>query len=103
MELNVPERVTLLDVLADFQGSFLALTLVRKIREGLVFSEEEKEEFGIEESPGQVTWKSGGVKDIALGEKAVGIVAEALAKLEVQEKLGDRHFTLYEKFVERAE
>lgn len=99
MELNVPERVALLDVLASFQGSFLVLVLIRKLRGDLVFSDTEVGEFGIEETPGRVTWKQNGVKDIPVGEKARGIVAEALAKLDIQEQLGDRHFSLYEKFM----
>ena len=103
MELNVPERIVLLDGLSTYKCTFLGMPLVRKLREELVFTEDENKEFGISVSSGQVKWTSNAAKDIPVGPKAQEIVAELLAKLEISEELEDKHYSLYEKFVEVKE
>ncbi len=100
MELNVPERVALLELLADVEGNFLTLKILRKLREELSFSEEEIKEFNLVESGGKITWERGGDKDVKMGDKARGIAVDALKRHDTAGTLRDRHYTLYEKMVE---
>lgn len=102
MKLNVPERLTLLQVLPQ-EGNFLTLKIVRDLSEGVGLNEKAFNEFEITEADGQVTWNQKGAeeREIEIGEKATDIIVEALKKLNEANKLGQRHLTLYEKFVDR--
>jgi len=102
MELNVGERLVLLDILPK-EGNFLTLKILRKMREDLSFDEEELKLFGIEQKDNVVNWDDtmGKPKEIEIGEKATEIIAEALTTLNNQNRLKDQHFELYERFVEK--
>ena len=133
MELNVLERLTLLEVLPR-EGDFVTLKLVRKLREALSFNEKEIavidfknhwrcpkcnkvelsaqiikcQECGIQMKPaGQVTWDEKKavkvVKDVHMGDTMLALCASTLKKLSDEQKLTDQHFSLYEKFVEKDE
>jgi hypothetical protein len=99
LELNVPERVALLELLADVEGNFLTLKILRKLREELSFSEEEIKEFNLVELGGKITWERGADKDVKMGNKAREIAVDALKRRDAAGTLRDRHFTLYEKMV----
>ena len=83
------------------EGNFITLKVVRKLREGLSFSEEELKLYSFVQNENRVTWddKAEQVKEIEIGEKAMDIIKEALKKLNESKKLKDEHFTIYEKFV----
>jgi hypothetical protein len=111
MRLTVFERLTLLNILPQ-EGNFTTLKILREMREGLSFSEEEHKvlqfkgpgeqlQNGEVVQPGKVVWNTSGdvLKDVALGEKATEIVTERLKTLDQQSKLTDAHFSLYEKFM----
>ena len=103
MELSVPERVALLELLADVEGNFLTLKILRKLREELSFSEEEIKAFGLVESGGKITWERGGGKDVTMGNKARQIAVETLKQRDIAGTLRDRHYSLFEKLVEPTE
>ena len=115
MQLTVFERLTLLNILPR-EGNFLTLKIIREMREGLSFSEEEHKVLQFKKAgdkviledgtegvvpEGKVVWNMAGdlVKDVGFGEKATDIVVERLKALDKEKKLTDAHFSLYEKFV----
>ena len=100
MELNVFERIILLNVLPR-EGNFATLKILRQLRENLSFDEAENKALAFREENGRVQWKSDGdkPKEVEIGEKATDIVVETLKELDKQRKLTDEHFSLYEKFI----
>jgi len=102
MKLNVGERLILLQVLPQ-EGNFLTLKIIRDLTEVVGLNEKEFKEFGIKEAGGQVSWNQKGIeeREIEIGEKATDIIVEALKKLNETNKLGQRHLSLYEKFIEK--
>jgi len=105
MELNVIERVLLGEMMANYQGNFTNLKLVREGREMLSFNEEEIRELKFDHGDGgSVTWDPiASVKyqavEVPLGESVNNIIKELLTKLNDEAKLTDNHFSLYEKFM----
>jgi len=103
MKLSIAERVALIEVLPP-EGNFATLKIVHNLRQVLSFSEEEFKEWGITIAQNRMTWnetaRNAEEKDIPIGEKATDLIVESLKKLDQAEKLTERHFTLYQKFVE---
>ncbi len=101
MQLDVKERFTLQGLLPP-EGSFLTLGIVRKLKEALSFTEDELKELNFKQNGDQVSWDSAKdpLKDVEIGEQAKQVVADALEKLDKDERLTNDHFTLYLKFVE---
>ena len=104
MKLSVRERLVLLSVLPQ-EGNFITLKVVRKLREGLSFSEEELKQYKFVQDKGRVTWDDSveQSKAIEIGTQAKIIIQDALKKLNEDKKLKDEHFTIYEKFVEKGD
>jgi len=101
MELSVTERLVLLNTLPK-EGDFTTLKIVRKLREDLSFTEDEHAllQFKTPDSGGMAWNREGDTpKEIPIGEKATDIIAGALKQLNAEKKLGEHHYSLYEKFV----
>uniref|UniRef100_A0A6M3LFR9 Uncharacterized protein n=1 Tax=viral metagenome TaxID=1070528 RepID=A0A6M3LFR9_9ZZZZ len=100
MELDVRERLILLSILPQ-EGNFITLKVMRQLREGLSFNEEELKQYSFVQNEDRVTWddKVEQVKEIEIGEKATDIIKESLKKLNETKKLKDEHYTIYEKFM----
>ena len=100
MELTVAERVRILDMLPQ-QGDFVTLRIIRDLQGDLSFSEEEIKEWDVQYQAGRVLWdeEKAGLKDIAVGERASEIIADALRKLDSENKLHIGQIDLFEKFV----
>ena len=100
MQLSVLERIVLLDILPK-EGNFVTLKILRKLRESLSFTEEEIKYYALTIEGNEFKWSDQveQVADITIGEKATDIAAAALKALDKANKLEDRHFSLYEKFV----
>jgi len=103
-ELAVVERLVLLNILPK-EGDFTTLKLVRKLRENLSFDEGEHKTLNFVQDGDQVRWNETAdvTRHIMIGEKQTDIIITALKKLNDEKKLGDQHFSLYEKFVEGKE
>ena len=105
MKLDVVERIALQSVLPEV-GNFTNLKLVREVKEKLSFTEAEHKKYKFNESiPGSVRWDNTlsakeYFAEIDLGDIVVELIKTALKKLDSEEKLEDKHFSLYEKFVE---
>jgi hypothetical protein len=102
MILSVADRITLLGVLPE-QGDFITLKIVRELREGLSFSEDELRNLSIIQEGNQVRWEAASdpMKDVQIGEKASCVIVDSLKKLNDQKKLTQQHFGLYETFCEK--
>ena len=100
MNLQVGERLVLLSLLPK-EGDFTTLKIIRELREGLSFSEEEHKTYNFKQEGDLVFWdtEKDTPKDVPIGEKATDIIVDALKKLNEAKKLRDEHFNLYEKFV----
>jgi len=100
MKLNVLERLVVSSLLPE-QGSFLNLKLIREAKEDLSFNEEEHKVLEFKSNNGAINWNASAniIKDIQLGEVVRGLIENALKDLDKQEKIEERHFSLYQKFV----
>ncbi|HEX9138060.1 MAG TPA: hypothetical protein VF905_14140 [Nitrospirota bacterium] len=105
MDLSVAERYVLLDILPK-EGTYSTLKILHQLRQSLSFSEEEVKEFGIIETVlpdgrNSVSWNPEiqNSVDLRIGEQATFLIMQALKNLDKNEKLTEREFGLYEKFV----
>lgn len=101
--MSVLERLVLLQILPA-EGNFTTLKIVRKLREDLSFDEAEHAKYQFEVNEAGVRWNpdEDQNKEIQIGEKATDLIVERLKDLDQQQKLNASHYTLFEKFVDRA-
>lgn len=102
MTLTVLERLTLLDALPQ-TGNIATLKQVKDIREAVWFTDVELDTFKIEQvEAGQLKWNASVPQEveIEINRKGRDLIAEALKKLDGQQKLEPRHLSLWEKFCE---
>lgn len=104
MELNVWERFKLLQILPE-RGDYVTLKIVRKLREGLSFSEEEIGALQFKQDGERMMWNPEAPqhKEFQFGPKATNIIAEALKAVDQREMLDDPLLILFEKFVDTKE
>jgi len=118
MKLSVLERLIALGILPE-NGDFVTLGVIRKAQEILTFTEEEMAKYkfkNLTDKDGRpiVEWDNTIEQntDIKLGNKAISIIGEKLEEMnknakEKKEPKGQfpwlelKHYTLYEKFVEK--
>lgn len=103
MRLSIMERLVLAGVLPT-EESFVTLRVVRDLKERLLFTEDELREYNIHDTEDRrIAWDVSvqpQEKDIEIGERATDVIVESLKKLNDSKKLGEQHFSLYEKFIE---
>jgi len=104
MILNVGERVLLLSILPK-EGSYATMKILGELRMNLSYTEEELKKWGIETNMEAQTikWEEDGEADIPVGEKATGIIMDALRKLDKENKLAQTMVPIYEKFIPTIE
>lgn len=100
MELGTFDRLILLNILPK-EGDFTTLKIVRKLREDLSFTEAEHKALQFDQTEGNIRWKTEGdiPREITIGEKATDLIVETLKKLDKDKKLGEQHYSIYEKFI----
>jgi len=100
MKLSVLERLMAIGALPA-EGDYATLKILNQLKLSLSFSEKEYEEFGIEADAekNQTTWKTDGVVEIPIGEKATDILVAALKEMNKKKTLRSDMMTLYEKFI----
>lgn len=102
VKLNMYERVVCMSLFPK-EGTFVTLKIVRDMQNELAPSEEEAKLAGLQDLPGggvkAENWFIVIEKEIVFGDIALGLVVDALEKLDEEEKLTNDHFTLYEKFM----
>jgi len=104
MNLSVLERLMVLGLLPK-EGDYATLKILMNLRLSLSFTEAETKEWGIvgDKEAKQTTWETNGEADVPIGEKATGIIVDALRKLERDKKLPDQAMGVYEKFIPTTE
>ena len=101
MILSIKERLVLNMIMEPQSGRYDALKLVRKLREGLSFSEDEIKEVNLRSEDGAgFRWDKEIAKDIEIGEVIMGMLKKQFQKLDTEEKLQEDHMDIYSKFVE---
>lgn len=118
MKLSVMERLVALRVLPK-EGDFVTLNVIRKAQDMLSFTEEEIAKYkfkniSMEDGQQQTQWDNSveQVTDLRLGNKAISVIGEKLEEMNKNAKekkepksqypwLELKHYTLYEKFVEK--
>ncbi len=102
MKLEVHERIKLLDLLPQ-QGHYAELKDMRKHREMFSFTDEELKRLNFRNEGGALAWdlQQGQevVRDIPISEFVTSMIRNILAQMEMDGKLTDDTFSLYEKFV----
>jgi len=98
MELSVIDRIVLLGILPE-SGTFLTLKIVHQLRDHLYFSEDELREFELVEKDGRFEWQRSRAIEVPIGPKATEIIIAALTAMDTEERITDREFSLYERFV----
>ena len=99
-KLTLSDRFAILNILPT-EGNFATLKIVRKLREQLSLTEAEIKEYKVLQRDDQITWAKGDkTTEMTFGEFAEGLIKERLKKMNEANKLEDKHFMLYEKFVE---
>jgi len=101
--LNVGERIVALSLLPK-AGNFAMLRMINELtaKLGLSADEVEKYELTSDEKTGMTNWNKLGIDeliDIEFKTKEKEIIVKELEKLDKEEKLEQRHFSLYDKFV----
>lgn len=98
--LTISDRFAILGILPT-EGNFATLKIVRKLRETLSLSEVEMKEYRVKQIGDQITWMNGEkTAEIEFGDFDTEMIRSALKKLNEEEKLEERHYAIYEQFVE---
>lgn len=99
-ELTLSDRFAILGILPA-EGSFVTLKIIRKLREQLSLTEAEIKDYNVIQKDGQITWEKGDkTTEMEFGEFAENMIKEQLKKMNEANKLEDKHFSIYEMFVE---
>ncbi len=96
MKLNGSERASMIDLLSDLVGSHDMLHTLRRVRGLVGFDQEEIEQI---KANGNMFHGLELDKDVQLDDWTIDFIQTGLKKLDEAEKLPERLFTLYEKFV----
>jgi hypothetical protein len=97
MELNVKDRIVLLNVLPR-EGSLTTIRLLRELREELSFSEDEHTAVELHDEDGRVQWVGDIVKDVAVGPRALAIIIAEFDAMDANGTFKDEMLDTYEKF-----
>lgn len=99
-KLTLSDRFAILGILPA-EGNFATLKIVRQLREHMSLTEIEIKDHKVVQKGDQITWEKGEkVTEIEFGEFAENMIKGQLKKMNETNKLEDRHFAIYEKFVE---
>ena len=99
-KLTLTDRFAILSILPA-EGNFATLKIVRKLREQLSLTEIEIKDHKVVQNGDQITWENGEkVTEMEFGEFAENMIKEQLIEMNEANKLEDKHFAIYEKFVE---
>ena len=102
MLLEVQERLALLELLPR-EGDFAAIKTIRRAREMIDFTPEERMALKFEQKGTVLVWDIPKgielIRDIPVDEWTSNKIRDTLINVSNEQKLTDMHFTLYEKFV----
>lgn len=100
VNLTIADRFAILGILPA-EGNFATLKIVRKLREQLSLTQTEIKEQKVEQVDDQIIWANGAkTAEMEFGNFDTEMIQEALKMLNNNRKLEERHFSIYEQFVE---
>jgi hypothetical protein len=99
MELNILQRILIFTILPK-EGSLLTMKTLKGLKEKILFSEEEVEEFELRIEDTKYLWNTEKDKEIvvALTEGETKLVVEGLKELDKQGKITEQFLSLCELF-----
>lgn len=105
--LEIRERFLLSDLLPA-QSDAITMRVVQGLHKVLAFSEEEKGIIGLavdEDKPGSLKWDPTCTytAEIEISDISLGVIRDALNKMNAERKLRVEHLPLFERFVDLAE
>lgn len=106
MQLNIPERIVLIDLLPK-EGHYADIVTIRRARETLAITPDEIQAISYREEEGDggrmayfdVAKANSMFANIPLDEWITMTIQSVLAKKEKEGKMEDKFVSLYEKFV----
>ena len=100
MELNVKQRLMLLNVVPVEGVRMTDLRIARELQLKLGFSEEEQQRFGFAQEDTRLTWNQAEdvPVEIKIGPRAHVLIQDALKKLDEEKKLTLDHVDLWDLF-----
>jgi len=100
MELNIKQRLMLLNVVPVEGVRMTDLRIARELQLRLGFTEEEQARFGFVQEDTRLTWnqKADVPVDIQIGPRAHALIVDALKKLDEDKKLTLDHVDVWELF-----
>jgi hypothetical protein len=101
MELTVPERLILDDLLAEAEGDLVLLRSVRTLRAKIGFSADEVKRMEMKSIGPQIEWneKEAKVEEIEILPPESEIIVSLFERKSAMKKLRQIHLDLYERFV----
>jgi hypothetical protein len=102
MKLNIPERLTLLNVLGKAEGNLTTLRVVRDLQRLVGFDEDELKAIGFIQDGTTLKWnpEANAEREFLISPATQKVVVDLLKRLEAQGTLTMNHLPLYERFVE---
>ena len=100
MELNVKERLALLQMIPQIQGNLATLRILSDLARNLGFTESEHADLKFKQTAGKLEWRGSLDRDIDIGPVALKAVQKHLQALDRKGKLTMDHLSLCDKFME---
>jgi hypothetical protein len=102
--LEIGERFIVLQLLPE-KANFVNMKLIRELKEALAPTTEEAEAIDLKQTDeGHLQWNNEKAKEvvaeIGFDPKALVMVIDALETLNKAEELEEKHFSVFEKFVQ---
>lgn len=99
MELNVQERLTLVNLLPE-KGNFQTMKTIDTLKSLLYPSEEEGKKFEIKQTGNNISWNPEGAKpiEIKLSKVQKDMLQTSLEELDEKAELTFPHYTVFKKF-----
>jgi len=101
MQLNVQERLLLLNSLSTVQGNLATLRIVRDLQQELGLSEEEIKAINLRQEDGRAFWDEGKIsaKEISFGPAGLDAALSMFTHMDETEKLTIEYLPLYERLL----
>ena len=100
--LTISERFSIMELLPK-EGNFATISLIRKLREKLSLTEEEIKQHNITTTDSIIRWSNNTEKEKEFSVFEEEIIKQQLIKLNQDNNLQDKHYTLYNKFIEHCD
>jgi len=103
-KLNVAERLTLVQIIPE-KGNFKTMRTVETVKNTLYLSDEEREEFEVEQTGLNLKWNEKGseAREVSFNDFGLELIMEAFERLDKAEALTSPQYLLYKHFKDEEE